>query len=88
MKLMRCPINGLRPIQEFTYGGPYRPMPAPMEVSDIEWADYVFNRSGEAGIKWEWWYHLASGTWFLARRDTFRDEIIHTCLFEEMAHDQ
>jgi sarcosine oxidase subunit delta len=84
MKLLRCPINGLRPIQEFSYGGTCRRMPAPETVTDSEWADYVFNRSGEPGPKWEWWYHLASGTWFVAKRDTLTDNIIQTCLYEEM----
>jgi sarcosine oxidase subunit delta len=59
-------------------------MPAPEEVSDREWADYVFHRSGEPAVKLEWWYHLASGTWFIAERDTLKDEIIRTYLFQEL----
>ncbi|MDA8879001.1 sarcosine oxidase subunit delta, partial [Porticoccaceae bacterium] len=27
MKLLPCPLNGLRNISEFTYGGEYHPMP-------------------------------------------------------------
>lgn len=84
MKLLRCPINGPRPIQEFLYGGLFRPMPDPDDASDFEWADYVFNRTGEPQIKKEWWYHLASGTWFLADRDTLKDEILRTYLFEDL----
>lgn len=34
MKLLQCPVNGLRPIQEFAYGGPFRPMPEPQTSSD------------------------------------------------------
>jgi sarcosine oxidase subunit delta len=83
MKLMPCPINGIRPIQEFAYGGPFRPMPNPSESSDKEWADYVFHRAGEPGIKREWWYHIASGTWFIAERDTLKDEIVRTYLYSE-----
>ena len=81
MKLMRCPVNGVRPIQEFAYGGPVRPEPDSKTVSDAEWADYVFNRSGEPAVKLEWWYHIASGTWFIAERDTLKDEIVETYLF-------
>jgi sarcosine oxidase, subunit delta len=81
MKLMSCPVNGVRPIQEFAYGGPVRPMPEPNQSSDKDWADYVFHRSGEPGIKREWWYHIASGTWFIAERDTVKDEIIRTYLY-------
>lgn len=84
MKLLNCPVNGLRPVQEFLYGGPYRPMPDPHVASDFEWSDYVFNRAGEPDIKNEWWYHIASGTWFLAERDTLRDEILRTYLFEDL----
>ena len=82
MKLMKCPINGIRPIQEFAYGGPFRPMPSPKEATDGEWANYVFHRSGEPDVKKEWWYHIASGTWFIAERDTLKDEIIRTYLYE------
>jgi len=82
MKKLRCPINGERPLQEFSYGGEFRPMPQPEESSDTEWADYVFNRSGEPQVKKEWWYHIASGVWFIAERDTLKDEFLATYLFE------
>ncbi|HOE95631.1 MAG TPA: sarcosine oxidase subunit delta [Candidatus Sumerlaeota bacterium] len=84
MKLLRCPINGLRPIQEFNYGGEYRPMPDPDASTDAQWADYVFNRDGAPGVRLEWWYHLASGVWFLAEHDTARDVFLRTFLFEEL----
>jgi len=83
MKLMRCPVNGWRPIQEFSYGGSLRSMPPPQESSDQQWADYVFHRSGAAAVKKEWWCHLASGVWFIAERDTFTDKVLHTYLFQE-----
>jgi sarcosine oxidase subunit delta len=82
MKLMRCPVNGLRPIQEFAYGGLFRPSPDPVRSTDREWADYVFSRSGEPALKKEWWYHIASGTWFIAERNTVTDEIVETYLFD------
>jgi sarcosine oxidase subunit delta len=81
MKLMTCPVNGIRPIQEFAYGGVFRPMPDPGSCSEKDWADYVFHRAGEPGVKREWWYHIASGTWFIAERDTLKDEIIRTYLY-------
>ena len=80
MKLIHCPVNGLRPVQEFSYGGEVRPMPDPKASSDAEWADYVFNRSSEPGVQKEWWYHTASGVWFIAERDTVKDEFIRTYL--------
>lgn len=83
MKLMPCPINGPRPISEFVYGGEVREMPDPDAVSDAQWADYVFNRSGIPGVKKEWWYHGPSGTWFIAERDVGRDVILRTYLWGE-----
>lgn len=80
MKIIHCPINGPRPLQEFHYGGEVRDMPDPAAASDTEWADYVFNRSGEPGIKTEWWYHIASGTWFIAERDIVSDQFVRTYL--------
>lgn len=82
MKLIPCPLNGLRPVQEFVFGGEFRPMPDPAEVTDAVWADYVFNRDGAPGIKREWWYHVPSGTWFVAERDTLKDEFIHSYLYD------
>ncbi len=82
MKKLRCPVNGLRPLLEFAFGGEFRPMTDPERQSDGEWADYVFNRWGEPGVKKEWWYHVASGVWFIAERDTLKDEFIRTYLPE------
>ena len=82
MKVMTCPINGPRAISEFAYGGELRPMPDPASSSDAAWADYVFNRSGVAGVKLEWWCHTPSGVWFVAERDTKSDTIRRTFLYE------
>lgn len=81
MKILTCPINGPRPLQEFHFGGELREMPDPAESSDEEWADYVFNRNGEPGVKREWWYHVPSGTWFVAERHNRSDEILRTYLY-------
>ena len=85
MKIMTCPINGSRPISEFTYWGEIRPMPDPKTADDAVWANYVFNRNGSPGIKQEWWCHIPSNTWFIAERDTRTDEILRTYLFGEEA---
>lgn len=75
---MRCPLNGLRPVSEFAYGGEVREMPDPDRCSDEQWTDYVFNRSGVPGVKREWWCHIASGYWFIAVRDTLNDVVLET----------
>lgn len=81
MKLMTCPLNGTRPISEFAYGGELRQEPA-VTVSDQSWAEYLFYRNGAPGIKQEWWCHTPSNTWFIAERDTARDAVLRTFLFE------
>lgn len=76
MKILVCPLNGPRPVSEFACGGEVRPSPDPDTCSDLEWSDYVFNRSGSPAAKYEWWCHIASGFWFIVLRDTLRDEVI------------
>ena len=76
MKLIPCPLNGLRPAEEFHYGGELRPMPDPGGCSDTDWAHYVFDRSGVPGVKREWWCHTPSGYWFILERDTLTDTVV------------
>jgi len=83
MKLLNCPINGLRPIDEFAFGGELRDMPDPQTSSNAEWANYVFHRNGAPGVKKEWWYHVPSGTWFIAERNTGTDFVERTYLWGE-----
>lgn len=78
---MNCPVNGARSILEFVCGGEVRAMPDPEGVEDGVWADYVFNRSSVPGVKWEWWCHMPSNTWFIAERHTQTDEILRTYLY-------
>ena len=83
MKILTCPVNGPRPLQEFHYGGEWRDMPDPESASDEAWADYVFNRRGSPDVKREWWYHIASGIWFVAERNNVTDEILRTYLLDD-----
>jgi sarcosine oxidase subunit delta len=87
MKILTCPVNGPRPLSEFVYGGEVRAMPD-ASVGDAEWADYVFNRAGEPGVRREWWYHVASGTWFVAERDDLNDEFVRTYLYDAEGADR
>ncbi len=80
MKLLKCPINGVRPVSEFIFGGEFREMPDPSIATDAEWAAYVFYRDNAPGIKKEWWFHSPSGTWFIAERNTATDEVLATYL--------
>ena len=46
MKVLTCPVNGPRPLEEFFFGGEVREMPDPAVAGDEEWADYVWCRQG------------------------------------------
>ena len=76
MKLIPCPLNGLRPADEFICCGEVRVAPDAQGCSDADWARHVFHRSGVPGVKKEWWCHTPSGYWFIAERDTSSDQFI------------
>ncbi len=75
---MPCPLNGPRNIQEFICAGPVEPHPDPNSCSDREWTEYVWMEENLAGVVREWWCHVATSYWFIAERDTVRDEILAT----------
>jgi sarcosine oxidase subunit delta len=75
MKLLRCPLNGERNISEFICGGEVRRSSDPGTASDADWADHLFLQDNPAGVVREWWFHVPSGYWFIAERDTVTDEI-------------
>jgi sarcosine oxidase, subunit delta len=82
MKLLHCPLNGPRPLLEFVCGGEVRDMPGSLagdpQCSDAQWSAYLLNRNSVPRLKMEWWCHTPSGYWFIAERDTARDEFIRT----------
>jgi sarcosine oxidase subunit delta len=78
LKLIRCPLNGPRPVLEFVSAGEVREPPDPGRCSDTEWTAYLYNRASVPSVRREWWCHTPSGYWFIAERDTARDEILVT----------
>ncbi|WP_445262931.1 sarcosine oxidase subunit delta [Pseudokineococcus sp. 1T1Z-3] len=73
MQLIECPNCGPREEVEFSYGGQaHVPYPTePTELSDEEWAHYVFFRDNTRGDLAERWCHSAGcRRWFNAVRDT------------------
>ena len=81
MLLIKCPWCGERAETEFSYGGEAgisRPL-KPDELTDAQWADYLFNRKNPRGAHQELWNH-AQGCrrWFEATRDTVSYEIADT----------
>jgi len=69
-----CPYCGsTRDEDEFTFGGPLnRVRPAePRELSDQQWADYLFSRANVRGNALERWRHtFGCRQWFGVERDT------------------
>lgn len=77
MKIMHCPLNGPRNIQEFVCGGEVEEMPA-LDAPDSAWAEYVFLDDNPRGVVREWWCHLPTSYWFIAERDTASEAILET----------
>lgn len=78
MKQMHCPLNGVRNISEFIYGGEVEFMPDLDKTNSKEWGKYIYYHKNQAGVVKEWWCHSASSYWFIAERNTISDEIIKT----------
>jgi sarcosine oxidase, subunit delta len=79
MLLIACPYCGERPEVEFVYGGQahlVRPAP-PDEVTDEQWADYLYRRDNIKGAHAERWRHAhGCGRFFNALRDTGTDQFL------------
>ncbi|MFN3642519.1 MAG: sarcosine oxidase subunit delta [Gemmobacter sp.] len=78
MKLLHCPLNGPRNIDEFQSFGPVRPDPG--DVDDAAWAAHLFHAENRLGTITEWWRHIPSNTVFLAERDIVTDIVLRTWL--------
>ena len=78
MLLITCPWCGPRDESEFSPGGEahiVRPL-EPDQLTDEEWADYVFMRKNPKGELREQWHHSAGcRRWFYVVRDTLTYEI-------------
>ena len=79
MFLITCPYCGPRDQSEFAYGGEAHIARPDWrdDMSDAEWAGFVFMRSNPKGVHAERWNH-ASGCrrWFNALRNTANDEFL------------
>ena len=82
MLLIHCPYCRMdRPESEFRYGGEaHVARPAePANVSDAEWAAFLYTRANPKGIHAERWRHVhACGRFFNALRNTVTDQILKT----------
>lgn len=79
MFIIKCPYCGERDQTEFKNGGEAhinRPEWRD-EMSDAEWADFVFLRENKKGIIAERWNHTAGcGKWFNALRNNATDKFL------------
>ncbi len=71
MLQIHCLWCGQRDEKEFTYGGDAHVSRPSFNVSEEEWAAYLFNRDNPKGIHYERWVHsFGCGRWFNMARDT------------------
>jgi len=79
MLLITCPWCGPRDEIEFHSGGEagrVRPH-VPDELDDTEWANFLFMRRNEKGLRRERWVHaLGCRRWFAITRDTVTHDIL------------
>jgi sarcosine oxidase subunit delta len=79
MFLIDCPHCGARDESEFTCGGEAhiaRPQD-PDQVSDVQWAEYLFMRNNRKGLHFERWVHVhGCRRWFNLCRNTVTHEIV------------
>ena len=78
MLLIACPWCGVRPENEFHYGGEAhiaRPHDA-ASLNDAAWAEFLYMRSNPKGRHTERWRHThGCGRFFNCLRDTVSDRI-------------
>ena len=71
-----CPYCGTRDESEFRFGGESHVERPGLEVSDAEWADYLFNRINPMGLHYERCCHTyGCSQWVNVVRDTLTHEI-------------
>ena len=79
MFLINCPYCGERDQSEFSAGGEahiVRPK-QPTELSDDQWAEFLFMRKNIKGVQFERWNHSnGCRRWFNVVRNTATDEIL------------
>ena len=78
MFIIKFPYCGERDHSEFSYCGEshlVRPK-QPTELSDDQWAEYLFMRKNIKGLQYERWNHShGCRRWFNAARDASHDKI-------------
>ncbi|MBT5228600.1 MAG: sarcosine oxidase subunit delta, partial [Proteobacteria bacterium] len=78
MLRISCPFCGVRDHSEFSYGGDASVEYPPLDGSESEWVEAVFQRENLDGVQLETWQHLQGcRMWIVVERDT-RTHAIHS----------
>lgn len=80
MQQFPCPFCGPRDEREFHFegeAGKTRP-DTTQEISDIAWADYLFNCKNALGPAREMWVHIPCQEFFIMERDTVSMQVLGT----------
>jgi sarcosine oxidase subunit delta len=85
VQLIECPWCGPREEVEFHYGGQaHVTYPPDAELSDEQWAQYLFVRDNTRGLFAERWVHtVGCRRWFNAVRDTATHRFHHIYRLDE-----
>ncbi|HPE60322.1 MAG TPA: sarcosine oxidase subunit delta [Thiolinea sp.] len=86
MFLITCPYCGeAREEQEFSHAGEALIQRAPLDATDAEWGDYLFNRSNRKGPVLEQWQHtLGCRKLFIVERNNVTNDILAIKTFESL----
>lgn len=85
MQIFECPFCGPRNETEFHYAGELgkvRPETAD-EISDKDWASYLFTQRNEKGAVKEVWMHTTCAELFVMERDSVTMDVIATRALRE-----
>ena len=87
---INCPVCGLRPETEFTYGGDATVQRPEMTNEDpAAWIAYVFLRDNPRGWHREYWHHVQGcRQWVVLERNTLTHEIGRAELARDVAGDR
>ncbi|MEX0280161.1 MAG: sarcosine oxidase subunit delta [Arenibacterium sp.] len=85
MQLFPCPFCGFRNETEFHFAGEFgktRP-DTTGEVSDADWARYLYTQRNEKGAVREVWMHLTCSELFVLERDSVSMEVLSATALRE-----
>ncbi len=72
-----CPTCGLRPVEEFAFGGELRRDRSEIADRDARDLDQAWMVDNVAGVETERWFHRAGcRRWLTIRRDTATDTVV------------